>query len=269
MTRRLLLPAWCATLVVALVALHLLADSDLAVPAQPRAWATHVDAVGPAAMIVGLLRLVAMGLAWYLVVVTVAGACGRALQRRRAVAVTDALSPRFLRRLLASAGGLAVSGAGLALATAPLVISNGTADAAADHRPGVATFRQLSPVAIPVPSTASTSDDAETERGEERSTAVFSVLDLSGLGASLADAVPAPIMPSVDDTWQVDCGDHLWLIAEEVLTDALGAPPDDDATTEYWLRLITANRSRLVAPDNPDLLVPGQVLTIPAPPVVS
>ena len=53
MSRRLLFPAWCAGLASALIALHLLGDTDLALPFSPAAWSAHVDRVGPAAVIVG------------------------------------------------------------------------------------------------------------------------------------------------------------------------------------------------------------------------
>ena len=138
---------------------------------------------------------------------------------------------------------------------------------------GVATFRQLSPVAVPIgqhrePAVSDAGDDPPDRQAPDRrevSTAEFSMLDLSGLGEALARSAVA----RTAETWTVDCGDHLWLIAEEVLADAAGSVPDDDMVTDYWLTLIAANQDRLVAPDNPDLLLPGQVLAIPAPPVAS
>ena len=128
MSRRLLFPAWCAGLASALIALHLLGDTDLALPFSPAAWSAHVDRVGPAAVIVGVVRLGAMALAWYLVAVTVGGVVTRSVGADHAVAVADAVTPRFLRRLMASAGGLLISGAGLALATAPVAIGVDPAD---------------------------------------------------------------------------------------------------------------------------------------------
>jgi len=53
-----------------------------------------------------------------------------------------------------------------------------------------------------------------------------------------------------------------WSIAAEALADA-GHPSDDASVGRYWRRLIDANRGRLVVPDNPDLLLPGQVLLLP------
>jgi nucleoid-associated protein YgaU len=32
---------------------------------------------------------------------------------------------------------------------------------------------------------------------------------------------------------------------------------------DYWAQLVDANRDRLVDPDDPDLLLPGQVLVLP------
>ena len=275
MSRRLLFPAWCAGLASALIALHLLGDTDLALPFSPAAWSAHVDRVGPAAVIVGVVRLGAMALAWYLVAVTVGGVVTRSVGADHAVAVADAVTPRFLRRLMASAGGLLISGAGLALATAPVAIGVDPADSTSTvtSSDGVATFRQLSPVAVPIgqhrePAVSDAGDDPPDRQAPDRrevSTAEFSMLDLSGLGGALARSAVA----RTAETWTVDCGDHLWLIAEEVLADAAGSVPDDDMVTDYWLTLIAANQDRLVAPDNPDLLLPGQVLAIPAPPVAS
>jgi nucleoid-associated protein YgaU len=71
--------------------------------------------------------------------------------------------------------------------------------------------------------------------------------------------VPAPELPG---TWPVERGDHLWSIAAETVTDALGTA-EDTAVLDYWQRLITSNQERLVDPANPDLLFPGQVLVLP------
>jgi len=62
-------------------------------------------------------------------------------------------------------------------------------------------------------------------------------------------------------TWQVRPGDHLWRIAEEVVTTSGG---DASGIVSYWRRLIEANRHNLVDPANPDLLHPGQAIDLPA-----
>ena len=60
-------------------------------------------------------------------------------------------------------------------------------------------------------------------------------------------------------------GDSFWTIAEETVADArAGAAPSEAEVTAYWRRLVDANRDRLAAPANPDLLLPGQRLVLPA-----
>lgn len=277
MSRRLLLPAWCVALLGMLVVLHLLGGGDLAVPADPRGWHGHVDRVGPATTIAGVLRLVALALAWYLVIVTAFGAVGRSAGSQRAVVAADAVTPRFLRRLLGSAGSLALTGAGLAAVAAPIAVGVDTA-VSVSASPGSAGST-VGLIQVPPLDAEPTADaeptggadpadgvDAAVATSDDPSTAEFAVLDLSGLGEALAAATAVALPPSVDETWEVSCGDHLWSIAEEVLSEATGSAIDDERVTDYWLTLIDANRDRLVAPDNPDLLLPGQVLMIPPPP---
>ena len=78
-----------------------------------------------------------------------------------------------------------------------------------------------------------------------------------------ADLPTTPSMPVVDAaTWVIEGGDSLWSIAEDVVrSDRRDAP--DRTVSRYWQALVDANRSHLVDPDNPDLLVPGQQLTLP------
>ncbi len=71
--------------------------------------------------------------------------------------------------------------------------------------------------------------------------------------------------PPAAEAWTVSAGDHLWQIAEETLVDHGSEAVSEDQITAYWLTLIEANRSRLVDPENPDLILPGQQLTLPAP----
>jgi len=64
----------------------------------------------------------------------------------------------------------------------------------------------------------------------------------------------------------VESGDHFWGIAKEVLADAWGRQPTDQEVAPYWSRLIDANQDRLLPPDDPNVIYPGQTFTIPAPP---
>ena len=65
--------------------------------------------------------------------------------------------------------------------------------------------------------------------------------------------------------WVVEQGDSFWSIAEQVVGAEDAASADERATRRYWRRLVEANRAGLVDPGNPDLLLPGQRLVLPAP----
>jgi hypothetical protein len=73
---------------------------------------------------------------------------------------------------------------------------------------------------------------------------------------------PAPrVEPALH--WTVARGDHLWHIAAATLAARRGRLPTDVETAGYWQRLIDQNRSTLVDPENPDLILPGQVIALP------
>ncbi len=72
----------------------------------------------------------------------------------------------------------------------------------------------------------------------------------------------------VDRSWTVAPGDSFWAIADEHLQDSWGREVAESEVASYWKSLIEANTNRLVEPGNPDLLYPGQVLTLPEVPPV-
>jgi len=83
------------------------------------------------------------------------------------------------------------------------------------------------------------------------------------------EPTPAPTPPApspAPGSWPIRPGDHFWAVAEQVLAVAWGRPPTDAEMLPYWRTLVEANRSGLPDPANPDLLFPGQSLTVPTPP---
>lgn len=80
-------------------------------------------------------------------------------------------------------------------------------------------------------------------------------------GARTVD--PSTRSAAFDRTWTVRRGDHLWRIAHDTLAARLGHQPVDAEVVPYWEQLIETNRPRLVDPNNPDLIFPGQVFTLP------
>ena len=63
-------------------------------------------------------------------------------------------------------------------------------------------------------------------------------------------------------THTVAPGDTFWSIAEHALRSSRASATDADIVP-YWRRLIEANRDRLTARDEPDLIYPGQVFVLP------
>ena len=86
-----------------------------------------------------------------------------------------------------------------------------------------------------------------------------------------ADATPSPPPPPPlpPPTWTVAPGDSFWSVAERLVAQAAERAPSDAEIAPYWRQLVEDNRSRLRDPSNADLLFPGQVLVVPAPPTGS
>lgn len=226
--------------VLALAALTLaglVAAGSGALAAPPTgSWATAVawyEQVGAERAAVVVLRLLAMvGVAWLLVGATLQLVASVSL-RQEVQRVADALSPAMLRRVAHGVASLSVT-AGLGVPS--------VAAMPADDPPGTAVMQVLEEAAEPTTTIPPTPPAT----------------------APAAIPVPAPARAAVEEEVVVEAGDSFWSLAADVIAEARGAVPGDREVVEYWQRLIAANRARLVDPANPDLLFPGQTLTLPA-----
>lgn len=113
-----------------------------------------------------------------------------------------------------------------------------------------------SPSADPVTTTPLA--DPAREPGPEQPPPAVAATETAPVGASVAVAPEAPSREHV-----VRPGDNFWRIATDTLTSERGRRPNRSETAAYWRSLIEANREQLVRPDNPNLLLPGQRLTLP------
>ncbi len=198
-------------------------------------WSTlsgWYEAVGPEGAAIAMVRAVALVLASWLLVSAVLQALAAlpALSPLRPLA--DLISPRSMQRLGRSLAGLSLT-AGLA-APAP---GAGT----------LAPDQEAPPVAI-------------TTSIDEPATATMRVIEPP------PDAEPQPPNPEEAAgpmTVTVARGDSFWSIAIDHLSEVVGGPLSDGDVAPYWRRLVEANRSQLVVPDNPDLLYAGQLLELP------
>lgn len=189
------------------------------------------DAVGPEGAAIAIVRVVIVALAAWLLLATLLQVLAAVPSLRPLRPLADLISPRSMQRLGRSLAGLSLT-AGLA-APAP---SAGTL-APREDRP---------PASAPAPD-------------EDPPTATMRVIEPT---PAPPEPAPAPTAAS-GSTVVVARGDSFWSIAVEAVTDATGRRPSASEVARYWDRLVEANRSRLVVPDNPDLLYAGQSLDLP------
>lgn len=230
--------AWVLGLLLAGVLLRLAATDDLASPPlgsldDLAAWA---DKREPVAAGVAIVRLVAEAGTWYVLAVSLLHVASSVLRSAGGHRLADALAVPALRRLVRT-------GLGVGLAAASSV--TGAEEASP---PGVATMSPV--VETPV----------ATQRGMEDPGGTAAMRPRTAAAGGVAQVAP---VTSGRTTWTVAPGESLWTIAEELLADAWQRPPSDAETDPFWRALTSRNRHRLV---DPDLIHPGQVLEVPAPP---
>lgn len=201
--------------------------------------AAFEDAVG------SIVLLVALGLGYWLLLSTV-GYLGASFSRRPAmVGRARWITLPSIRRLVNRAVALSVAASTLAGSVAPAA-----ADVTGSHSAVRVTVEvhgrgQLGPPGV--------------EDG-----------DLQGVPTDvivpphLRPALPAvPLDGSVEHRVTVRRGDHLWSLSERHLQQVLGMPhPGEPAVARYWARVIDVNRA-IIRSGDPDLIYPGEVITLP------
>ena len=153
----------------------------------------------------------------------------------------DRAAPGAMRGLARGVAGLSLTAGLTSVPSASQGPTEGepeVATSAADQppAPGTATLRRV------VDEPASTPPVAEA------------------VGTDVVSSPPSRLL--VTDSVVVAHGDSFWSIAEEVVIDR-GGPSDERSIARYWEELIAANRDNLVDAGNPDLIHPGQRLTLP------
>jgi hypothetical protein len=243
---------WIASMIAiaaGLLWLHRLGAGDFGVPPLTldgtRSWLEHRDT---AVAVFALLRLVAVGFGWYLLLITAIGGAAGALRLRPVTSAVDRLTFPFARGLL---GGVALLGV---MGTPPSIPSD-----ASD------SMIELSPEPTVVPDTTIPEDSATLHLlpGPSAPSAAPSV------AAPSPEPSPSPTAPSADttgsiDTWVVQHGESFWSIAAEHLGDVTGRPMDERDISSYWREVVEVNRSRLANPADADLLFAGQEIELPA-----
>lgn len=245
-------PVALVLLGVLLSALHGLGDGPLeAPPPVPAGWPAWFTGREAALVVAVALRLLGLGLGWYLFAVVGLAWLGRVIGSRSLLALARRLTLPAWRPFLHRAVGFAVA---VSVVTAGLPVGGpGTGGPAfADQ---VALHQSL-PVAHPLGQAAA--GLAPTDR------------PVRAEAPALADLVPLAWHARASDGTDgpgpanhvVSRGQSFWSIAHDRLQQA-GVVADEVAVRGYWLELIAWNRHRLVDRDDPDLILPGQVFLLP------
>ena len=222
---------------VAVGFLHLIGSGDLAAPPllRPRALGDWLATHDPITATFALLRLVGLGAGWYLIGTTTLHLVAHLTRSRNVGAAAHFLSTPTVRNLASGLLGLTLSlqtSAGGQRASAP----GATLERIADPD-GTAVLRRLADSEVIV-QLANDDDDN---------------------GSAVMRRVPDDPVETPDrSSWLIECGDHPWSIAEEVLTDHWGRPPTDAEIAPFWQALLARNDL-----PNPDLVFPGQTLELP------
>ncbi|MCB0976439.1 MAG: hypothetical protein KDB02_03165 [Acidimicrobiales bacterium] len=216
---------------LATVALLALDHGALATPKISKAGATTwLDSSDPVTVAMTVFRLLALLVALHLLSTMALAAAGRTLKRQGLARFATAVSLPPMRGVVIRIAGLGLS--------ASILMSSPTAVAAAE--PAAAEASGHSAVLRLAPPPEPTGQATLVERVE--------------------DPPPSPA-PRTEQRHVALPGDHLWLIAEQRLGEALGRSASDAEIGPYWQRVVEANPQL----KDPDLLFPGDEVIVPEP----
>jgi hypothetical protein len=233
-------------LIIAIVWLHRLGRGDLAVPPASidglSDWLDRRDTVVAA---FALVRLAALGVGLYLLVIVVCGGVARYFELGRVTSFVDRLTLPFARGLL---GGMAFLGV---MAGPPQLRPQGSD-----------TMVELPPDSGSTAPTTSTVV-ADTAVLHDISAPADADATLQQLPDAPTQAAPLSAI-ATDETWVVQHGESLWSISAEHMADVIGRQMSERDIAPYWRRVVELNRPNLVIPHDADLLFAGQVILLPA-----
>lgn len=225
--------------------LHALGDQAWAQVSvgQPRRW---VSVTPPVDALMAALRLIGLGVGWWLLATTTTTAMAAGLRAERLAGLVRPLTWSVARRAAdrAVATGLSVA---LLAPSVPVL-----ADEAGPPPPALSE-----PAAVePAPHDARAVDDRESAEGH------------AGGRQPVAGGEKPGERGETPRVHEVAPGEHLWAIAADALAAHRGVAPaelPDREVAAHWREVIEANAGRLRSGD-PDLVFPGEQLRLPPPP---
>ncbi len=251
--------AWVVTLVASALLLHALGSGLLAPPpvldrSALERWLAERDAL---VIAFALVRLAGFALTLYLLAVTALGVVARLSRIPALVAAADVATVPPVRSVLG-----ALAGAGLTASAASMVATNTLAPMTVPVV--VPSDEAPPPISDPVPTDPRRVSDGEPPAAAEAPVVVEG--EPGPADPAIVEVDDGAVSASTAGRWAVVPGDHLWAVAETTLARAWGRSPSDAEVDPYWRAVVEANRAHLLDPANPDLVRPGQILTVPIPP---
>lgn len=214
-------------------------------------------------VLVALVRLLALGVAWWLLASTTLYVAATALRLPLLVRCAGWTTLPVLRRVVDGVvAGSIVAGSTVGTGMAALA-QTPAAEPAPAYVPRPAGD---GPTYLPTPA-GDGPTYVPTPAGDSAPDAPVSLpAPAAAHTTPVVPARPRPAAPDAPPTaHRVERGQHLWGIARAHLAAASGRPAADLHPAEvapYWRRLIDANASRLRSGD-PDLIHPGEELVLP------
>jgi hypothetical protein len=231
------LGGWCALLGLVIAVLAAAGLGPLALPVAGESWASWLHARDAITVTFVAIRVAALVLAWYLLLIGLVGGAATVARSARLLRLADWLAVPAVR-------ALAQSVLGVTFATVTLAVVSPRAAGPGLDVSATATAAIPAPPPLPAPPTAAPSPPPPP-------------------AAPRIIQLPHQRDQQAPPTWTVQAGDHFWSIAQRHLDTVLGESPPQERVDRYWRRLVDANRDRLRDPTNIDLIYPGQVLQLP------
>lgn len=279
--RRILLAVgWVTLLVGLLIVLVAVDDRGVSSPASilPHDISAWIDTTDPAAIAIGIVRLIAITLDVYLLATSLLSMIASLVRGERMLRWTESISLPAVTRLARHVVGASIVSA-LAM-PAPAIANDFGVDSTTAELP---TLRHLLPSdpgpihtldSTPRPSVSHSDADDPRHRiaseGSHDAGSAPSRVGPANTSTSLDLTDPDAQSPSgtidLDKNTRVHHvapGENLWIIAHDEMRSQLGREPSEDELVDYWQILISHNQQRLVQPDNPDLVYPGQAIEVP------
>ncbi len=259
--------------VAAGVALHAAGHGTLTGPNHWNldGWADLVDQRGAPTAAMTLLRYGALAVCGYVVALGVLTVLVSATRMPWLELVLRLLTPAVLRPLLgivlvATLATPRPAGATAADTNPPVMVLATPTSGSPEQPSPPPTMRRVdthtpTTTAVPAPPTTAILDAAVVSPVVSKPSAT------SITTTTVARTTSAPTTMTAPATWTIARGEHLWFVAERVVTQALGGDVRHGEIARYWRSLVDANRERLVDRDNADLVYAGQEFVLPPVPL--